>query len=212
MDTGIGIPKNRQHAIFDRFIQADIEDTNVFEGAGLGLSISKSYITMLGGKIWVESIENQGSQFYFTLPLKKTEVNHIETINDTEFKTDIGTKKISVLIVEDEEIASIYLSILLEDYSSKIFLAKNGEEAIDIFKKNPEIELVLMDIKMPKMGGYEASLRIRELNKNVIIIAQTALTFPGDKEKALRYGCTDYISKPIQATNLFSLIKKYFKK
>lgn len=212
MDTGIGIPKNRQHAIFDRFIQADIEDTNVFEGAGLGLSISKSYITMLGGKIWVESIEKQGSQFYFTLPLKETEANYIETVNDTEFKTDTNTKKISVLIVEDEEIASIYLSILLEDYSSRIFLAKNGEEAIEIFKKNPEIDLVLMDIKMPKMGGYEASLRIRELNKNVIIIAQTAFTFPGDKEKALRYGCTDYISKPIQATNLFSLIKKYFEK
>ncbi|WP_372745969.1 response regulator [Lutibacter sp.] len=210
MDTGIGIPKNRQKAIFDRFIQADINDTNVHEGSGLGLSISKSYITMLGGDIWVESIENKGSQFYFTLPIITDSKNYSKEQKEHSISPIAESKKIAVLIVEDEEIASLYLSILMEDFSSVIYRAKNGEEAIEIYKKHPEIDLVLMDIKMPKMGGYETSLMIREISKDVIIIAQTAFSFPGDKQKALRYGCTDYISKPIQATKLYALLKKYF--
>ena len=210
MDSGIGIPKNRQLAIFDRFVQADIHDIHVYEGSGLGLSISKSYIELLGGTIWVESIEKEGSSFYFTIPLNKEVVNTSSKIT-SELEAGIpSSTKINVLIVEDEESASIYLSIILEDYCKNIFRAKDGIEALEIFKANPTIDLILMDIKMPKMGGYEATLKIRELNKKVIIIAQTAFTFPGDKEKALLYGSTDFITKPIQINSLITLIKKYF--
>jgi len=211
MDSGIGIPKNRQTAIFNRFVQADIHDTNVYEGSGLGLSISKSYIELLGGIIWVESNENDGSKFYFTLPLNKEVVSSSSKIL-SELETDFfpSSKKINVLIVEDDQNASIYLSIILEDYCKNIYRAIDGIEALNIFKENPTIDLILMDIKMPKMSGYEATLKIRELNKDVIIIAQTAFTFPGDKEKALSYGCTDFIRKPIQQTSLISMTKKYF--
>ena len=210
MDTGIGIPKDRQLAIFERFIQADIDDEHVFEGSGLGLSISKSYVQMLGGEIWVESIEKQGAQFFFTIPINITSKNLLNNEAKKEEPNTTNSNKISVLIVEDEEIASIYLSIIMEDYCTTIYRSKNGEEALQIFKENPGIDLILMDIKMPKMNGYETALNIRELNKDIIIIAQTAFSFPGDKEKALRYGCTDYISKPIQANHLISMVKKYF--
>ena len=214
MDSGIGIPKNRQIAIFERFVQADIHDIHVYEGSGLGLSISKSYIELLGGTIWVDSIEKEGSKFYFTIPLNKETRNTSSKIlgeMETEMEAEIpNSKKINVLIVEDEESASIYLSIILEDYCENIYRAKDGIEALDIFKANPTIDLILMDIKMPKMGGYETTLKIRELNKEVIIIAQTAFTFPGDKEKALLYGSTDFITKPIQINSLITLIKKYF--
>ncbi len=208
-DTGIGIPLSRQAAIFERFIQADINDSHVHEGAGLGLSISSSYIKMLGGHIWVTSIENEGSQFYFTLPLNSKPSNKNTAIKGTPATETTNSKKIAVLIVEDEEIASDYLSIILEDYCSVIYTAKNGQEAVDIFQKNPDIKLVLMDIKMPIMNGYEASQKIWELNNNIIIIAQTAFSFPVDKEDALLHKCTDYISKPIKATDLIRLIRKH---
>jgi signal transduction histidine kinase/CheY-like chemotaxis protein len=210
MDTGIGIPKNRQTAIFERFIQADISDELVFDGSGLGLSISKSYVEMLGGEIWVESIENQGSQFFFTIPINSNNTVLKEIPHEIETTEAVNANKISVLIVEDEEIASIYLSIIMEDYCSSIYRAVNGEVALKVFNEHPEIDLILLDIKMPKMNGYETVLKIREKNRDVVIIAQTAFTFPGDQEKALRYGCTDYISKPIKATNLIALVKKYF--
>ncbi|MBP8793811.1 MAG: response regulator, partial [Lutibacter sp.] len=208
-DTGIGIPLSRQAAIFERFIQADINDSHVHEGAGLGLSISSSYIKMLGGHIWVTSIENEGSQFYFTLPLNSKPYHKNTAIKGTPATETANSKKIAVLIVEDEEIASEYLSIVLEDYCSVIYTAKNGQEAVDIFQKNPDIKLVLMDIKMPIMNGYEASQKIWELNNNIIIIAQTAFSFPVDKEDALLHKCTDYISKPIKATDLIRLIRKH---
>ena len=208
-DTGIGIPFNRQIAIFERFIQADINDSHVHEGTGLGLSISSSYIKMLGGHIWVTSIENEGSQFYFTLPLNSKPYHKNTAIKGTPATETANSKKIAVLIVEDEEIASDYLSIILEDYCSVIYTAKNGQEAVDIFQKNPDIKLVLMDIKMPIMNGYEASQKIWELNNNIIIIAQTAFSFPVDKEDALLHKCTDYISKPIKATDLIRLIQKH---
>jgi hypothetical protein len=209
-DSGIGIPLNRQQAIFERFIQADVYDTEAYEGAGLGLSIAKSYVTMLGGKIWVVSEEQKGATFYFTIPKKHT----IATLEKTVTKANNNKNNIhlNLLIVDDEEIAAVYLSILLEDFCTKIYRAKNGVEAVEIFKKNPTIDLILMDIKMPKMDGHEATQQIRALNKNVIIIAQTAFAYPEDQEKAMRYGCNDYISKPIQPTYLFELIKKYFEK
>ena len=205
MDSGIGIPKNRQTAIFNRFVQADIHDTNVYEGSGLGLSISKSYIELLGGIIWVESNENDGSKFYFTLPLNKEVVSSSSKIL-SELETDFfpSSKKINVLIVEDDQNASIYLSIILEDYCKNIYRAIDGIEALNIFKENPTIDLILMDIKLPDLNGYEVTKQIRNLNKNVVIIAQTAFAQNGDREKAISVGCTDYVSKPVDERLLYS--------
>jgi PAS domain S-box-containing protein len=210
-DSGIGIPKSRQQAIFDRFVQADLEDRKVYEGIGLGLSISKSYVEMLGGKIGVESEEGVGSRFYFTISFKKRKkVKTNMGARKPEVKKIFQIKKLNVLIVEDEETADTYLTIVMKQNSKKVFHAQNGVEAVEICRKNPEVDLVLMDIKMPVMGGYEATVKIRKFNNNVVIIAQTAFGFSTDRKKAIEAGCNDYISKPINRNELMDIIGRYF--
>ena len=210
-DTGIGIPKNRQKAIFDRFVQADIEDKNVYEGSGLGLSISKSYIEMMGGKIWVNSKEGSGSTFYFTLPLIKETIEKPKPQIDNSNLSDLAlSKKINVLIAEDDDYAFQYLNIILEGYFNTVYRATTGLQAIKICENHPELDLILMDIKMPIMNGYEATKSIRKFNKNIIIIAQTAYALMGNKEEAHTAGCNEYISKPIKKTKLIKYLKKYF--
>ena len=214
-DTGIGVPKNRQEAIFERFIQADINDKMAKQGAGLGLSISKAFVKALGGEMWLESEENVGSTFYFTLPYKIDPIEKNKKIVSVFINKNkvVKTSKmngLTILVAEDDEISETLLSIAIESISTKILKAKTGVEAIEIFKENPSIDLILMDIQMPEMGGYEATKFIREINKDVIIIAQTAFGLAGDKEKAIESGCNDYISKPINKNDLLKLIKKYF--
>ncbi len=207
-DTGIGIPVNKQQVIFDRFVQADIEDTRVFEGSGLGLSISKAYAEMLAGSLTVQSEEGKGSMFTLIIP-------HI-TDSVVEQKQNFGTAKIQndvpeffdtdLLIVEDEEVSADYLEIVVKNNFRSIFVARNGVEAIELVKANPGIGVVLMDIKMPVMGGNEATQEIRKFNKEVIIIAQTAFVFRGDKERALDAGCNAYLTKPINRKTLLEQI------
>ncbi|SNR70499.1 PAS domain-containing hybrid sensor histidine kinase/response regulator [Lutibacter flavus] len=210
-DHGIGIPKERQKAIFKRFIQADIKDTMARQGAGLGLAISKAYAEILGGKIWVESEKEKGSTFYFTIPYKtrfkpKTKSTNIVTNEELDHKI----KKLKILIVEDDEASDLLISIMLENINREILHANSGFEAIEICKKNLDLDLILMDIKMPVMDGYEATNKIREFNNNSIIIAQTAYALEGDKEKALKSGCNEHISKPIIKNNFMSILTKYF--
>jgi signal transduction histidine kinase/CheY-like chemotaxis protein len=212
-DTGIGVPKHRQVAIFERFVQADIEDKMALQGAGLGLAITKSYVEMLGGKIWVESEEGLGSTFYFTLPYTTTLIenteNNIVAPADTAYSF---ANKLKILIVEDDETSEKLISINVTDFSNEVIKARNGIEGIEICRNIPDIDLILMDIQMPLMNGYEASRQIRHFNNDVIIIAQTAFGLSGDREKAIAAGCNDYITKPISKTALMSLIHKYFKK
>ncbi len=212
-DTGIGIPKDRQEAIFERFIQADISDKMARQGAGLGLSISKAYVEMLGGKIWVESEEGIGSTFYFTLPYnaEPEEKKVVEkVILAQEEKNKI--KKLKILIAEDDVVSEMLITIDVEKFSKEILKAENGFEAIEVCRNNPDIDLILMDILMPVMNGYEATRQIRQFNKDVVIIAQTAFGLSGDREKAIEAGCNDYITKPINKDELIALIQKYFGK
>jgi PAS domain S-box-containing protein len=208
-DTGMGIPKNRQEAIFDRFVQADIEDSRVLEGAGLGLSISKAYVEMLGGNIWVESEENAGSAFYFTLPYVEKEV--VQSCIAPEIsKTENPSKSLKILIVEDDEISEQLIRIGIRHFGSEILVAQTGLQAVEICRNNTDIDLVMMDIKLPLLDGFEATRRIRKFNKNLVIIAQTAYGLHGDKEKALLAGCNDYYSKPIEKQMFSEIIHKYF--
>jgi len=209
-DTGIGISKDRQEAVFERFIQADIADRMAYQGAGLGLAISKAYVEMLGGKIWLESDEGIGSRFYFTLPYDIPMENepHEPTSSATDSHDAPG--KLKILIAEDDEASEILLTILAKDFCRELLIAKTGYETIDACRDNPDIDLILMDIQMPEMGGYEATRQIRALNKEVIIIAQTAFGLEGDREKSLTAGCNDYISKPIDRDEFLELIHKYF--
>lgn len=207
-DTGIGIPRDRIQAIFNRFEQADIEDTRAFEGSGLGLTISRAYTEMLGGKLSVESEEGIGSKFIFTIPYVKTIKKEIEQPPEDIIYNPAKIKKLNLLIVEDEEVSAELLEVMLEDMFKKINFARTGIEAVEICRKNPEIDLVLMDVKLPEMDGYTATRKIRKFNKNIIIIAQTAYALLGDKEKAIEAGCNDYISKPIDKKLLLEMINK----
>jgi PAS domain S-box-containing protein len=209
-DTGFGIPDNRQMAVFDRFVQADIADSRAFQGAGLGLSISRAYVEMLGGEIWVESKEGIGSAFYFTIPYNS------EFINNSLIPTAMGkgennkNKILKILIVEDDEPSEILISMAVRNISKLVLKVRTGADAIETCRNNPDIDLILMDVKMPEMDGYEATRQIRLFNKQVIIIAQTAFGLAEEKEKAMDAGCNDYISKPLDIALLTGLIKNYF--
>ena len=211
-DTGVGIPKNRQTAIFNRFEQADIQDTRAFEGSGLGLSIARSYVEMMGGVMWMSSTEGIGSEFKFTLPYKKT-IHKAERI-ESETVIDCEKNKIdqfTVLIAEDERVNKQYFEIAFRDKFREMIFVETGEQAIATCLKNPDIDLVLMDIKMPEMNGIIATQEIRKFNSDIIIIAQTAYATIEDKEIALYAGCDDYITKPIKRELLFEIIASHIK-
>lgn len=207
-DTGIGIPGNRIDAIFDRFIQADIEDRMAYEGSGLGLSIVKSYIKILKGDIWVESTEGKGSTFYFTLPFEIGESR--KTSTELKEKKSENNGNLNILIVEDDKTSKYHLQIILEKFDGKKYYAGTGEQALEIFKNNPDINLILMDIKLPIMDGLEATRKIRQFNSEVIIIAHSAYALSSDRQKSLEAGCNEFIGKPIIKEKLFDLIANYF--
>ena len=209
-DTGIGIPAERQQHIFDRFTQADIEDKMAYQGAGLGLSITKAYVEMLGGKIRVESEAGKGSTFYFTLPGISGKEKESPPQPASAAVNWYDARKLKTLIVEDDEISKILLEKSIQKFCSVIFKAVTGTEALEICRNNPDIDLILMDIRLPGMDGYEVTRQIRQFDKKVVIIAQTAFGLEGDRETALEAGCDDYISKPINLDELFRKVKKHF--
>ena len=211
-DSGIGIPENQKEMIFERFRQGSESFNRGYEGSGLGLSIAKSYVEMLGGKIWVESEERKGSIFYFTIPYnavseEKTTIKNVTIEKDKE----VQLKTLKILIVEDDEVSYSGLTKTLQKISKEVLHAITGVQAVEACRNNPDLDLVLMDIRMPNMDGNEATRQIRQFNKDVIIIAQTAFAFTGDREKAIEAGCNDYISKPIKSTLLYELIKKHIR-
>jgi CheY-like chemotaxis protein len=210
-DSGIGIPANRQRAIFNRFEQADIEDKRALQGSGLGLAITKAYVEMLGGNLWVESETDKGSIFYFTLPYV-TDSKEIENvkIEDAIVSVEDSVRKLNILIAEDDEPSKRLLNITVKPISKNIGFSKTGSETIKVCQNNQDIDLVLMDIQMPETNGLEATRQIRQFNKEVIIIAQAAYVSAEDENKALQAGCNAYISKPINQEKLMTLINTFF--
>ncbi|MGG7036491.1 MAG: PAS domain S-box protein [Flavobacterium sp.] len=210
-DTGTGIDDSQIDIVFERFRQTNESISRNHEGAGLGLAITKSFVEMLGGEIWVESQLGKGSTFYFTLPYNHNDIKtEIAPVNETV--TEINTiTNLKVLIAEDDEISAKLLNLSVKNISNTILRARNGEEAVELAQNNPDIDLILMDIQMPKMDGYQAAATIRQFNPDVIIVAQSAFAFSEDVEKALNAGCTSHISKPVKKAELLKLANKYFK-
>lgn len=210
-DTGIGISIDRQKAIFERFIQADFNDKMARQGAGLGLAIAKAYVELLGGKIWVESEIEKGSVFYFTIPyLYQVEENNIAQNVVPMHSIPCEIKNLKILVTEDDKISRMLILKVLEPFGQNIMTAQTGVEAVEICRNNPDIDLILMDIQMPQMNGYEATKEIRKFNKEVIILAQTAFALEGDKAKTIEAGCSGYISKPIKKEELSHLLQHFF--
>ena len=212
-DTGMGIPADRQQAIFERFVQADISDIQANQGAGLGLSISKAYVQMLGGKIWVESQLGKGSVFYFTIPYHPVIAEKAITGKEVlEQRPEEPGLKLKILIVDDDETSGKLISIVVADVCRELIKAGDGLEAVEASRMNPDLDLILMDVQLPLLNGYEATRQIRQFNNKVVIISQTAFGLTGDREKSINAGCNDYISKPIKKEILLALIDKYFSK
>lgn len=209
-DTGIGIPKEKKEQIFEIFTQVENTLTRNYNGAGIGLSISKKLVVSLGGNIWVDTEIGRGSTFYFTIPTEKLEITNKKDLSDLLVKSETLTKnKKTILIVEDDDLSFQYLNVVINKNNIHSLWAKNGKESIIFCEENADIDLVLMDINMPIMNGMEAAFEIKKLRPNLPIIAQTAYATHGDKEKFLKAGFDDYISKPIKKQELIIKINKY---
>jgi len=211
-DTGIGISEDKHDIIFDSFRQASASNTKIYGGTGLGLAITKKMVELLGGEIWVKSAPEQGSTFYFTMPYQPTFISDDENLNGSIVKR---AKKLilenkTLLVVEDDDQSYFFFESILKKTKSKIVRAIDGQEAVD-FCNNQKFDLILMDIRLPKMNGYVATKKIKELHPEIKIIAQTAFAMVGEKERCLEAGCDDYISKPINIAELFNTIEKNLK-
>ena len=200
-DEGIGIPKEKLTTIFDAFSQADASTTRQFGGTGLGLTISYRLVDMLGGKLKVESELNKGSKFFFSIPIKQGKNFTSNKINS------INLKNLKILLAEDNQANQMFMKIILDKLNITYDIANNGLEAVKLAQKN-SYDLILMDINMPIMGGEEATKEIRKFN-NIPIIALTANSLDGDKEKFLKAGMNDYLSKPLDIEKLKNILHKY---
>ncbi len=207
-DTGIGISNEDKKYIFERFGQASSTNKAIFGGTGLGLSISKGLVEMFGGNIWMESIYKKGSAFYFTLPLKTKLQMKTYRNNDSmqEIMSMPNWEKYNFLVVDDNKPAQQLFKAMLKPTRSNLKFASNAKAAIQTIKDHENIDMVLMDIRMPGISGLEATKILKKLKPGIPVIAQTAYALAGDREKALEAGCDDYISKPINIDELLKVI------
>jgi len=210
-DTGIGMNKFILDKLFRMNEGTNRKGTGGEPSTGLGLILCKDFVDKLGGEIWAESQEGEGSTFYFTLPGSnepegKSDIRNIVSPH----KTYTGIKPLKILIAEDDDTSEMLIAITLKKFSKVFLKAATGSEAVKICRANPDIDLILMDIQMPEMDGYEATRRIRQFNANVVIIAQTAFGKINESELAREAGCNEYIPKPLNLDTLRKLMLKHF--
>jgi signal transduction histidine kinase/CheY-like chemotaxis protein len=210
-DTGIGIPQDKQTKIFDRFFQLEEHQALNLGGFGLGLAISKNIINLLGGKIWMTSKVGEGSSFFFRIPYNEANKQLVEKPNSKKAgaKTWSDLRDVRILIAEDDDMNFMFMEEILTKSGAKIVRAVNGLEAINIAESEEDIDVILMDVKMPEVDGLEASKYISMIRPDIPIIAQTAYAMSGDRTRCLESGCSAYITKPIDQSQLFLLIERY---
>ena len=207
-DTGIGLPVGKEDEIFNRFSKFSNNEDKLYGGTGIGLTIARHLVKHMGGDIWVEPQPTLGTTFFFTIPFQKIIAPEYPKAQ-TWTSTNINWEGKTFLVAEDEEDNFRYLEVALSLFNASLIWARDGKEAVDVFKKVGHIDLVLMDIKMPGMDGYEATRQIKRINKSVPVIAQTAYAMLGERELSLNAGCDEYISKPINYQDLLDLIQRF---
>ncbi len=207
-DTGIGIDPEEKDSIFECFRKTESAKRKIYGGTGLGLAIAKGLVEAMGGKIWVDSEKEKGSTFYYTIPYQPF---HEEIVEEPEEQyISLNWQKYHILVVEDDMACLALINELLEETKIKISNAITGLEAVKICRKDSSINIILMDMRLPEMDGYEATQRIKEFRPDIPIIAQTAHALSDDRKKCISAGCDDYLTKPIIQNILFDVISKYF--
>jgi len=208
-DTGIGIPKESQKIIFERFGQVESSYKKNFQGTGLGLAITKRLVELLGGKIWLESDENKGATFYFTLP-NKISPGREENLPEKTQNT-LNLKGKFILVVEDDVLNYTVLKSMLDVTGAKHIWIKNGQKAYDYYQeKSNVIDLILLDIQLPEMNGMEFTEKVR-INDDIPIVALSAYVLKNEREEILEKGANDFLPKPIKSSLLYEVISKYLK-
>jgi len=205
-DTGIGIEADFHEKIFELFRKVGQENLRLYDGVGLGLAICKGNIDLLKGRIWTESEPGQGSRFYFTLPYEPVYEEETSSIKKMEITSNLND--LTVLVAEDDDINFRYIKEIFKSTGAEILHAVNGKEAVEMCQNNNKINIVLIDIKMPVMNGYEAIKKIREIRPQLPIIAQTAFALSNEMLKAFNAGSNDYISKPFKKDQLLAIVAK----
>jgi PAS domain S-box-containing protein len=207
-DTGIGIPAEMQQAIFDFFRQVEDSHTRQHDGLGIGLSISKKIAETLHASIRVESEHAKGSTFSLFVPV---EINNFEnkTGNLAESANSLLLTQQTILIAEDDPTSLMLIMKIMKDIQVNLLTAENGQQALELFRANPDIKLVLMDLKMPVMDGYEATRQIKSLRPEIPVVALTAYALTKDKPKAIEAGCDALVTKPVNKTVLFKTIQSF---
>lgn len=208
-DTGIGIAPDKLDLIFDRFRQAEEGMTRKYGGTGIGLFISKYIVNLLGGKIWVDSQLSNGTTFYFTIPYETMQQTVVGERKFFTSKPQYNWQGRVIVIAEDVDTNYLLLKSILADTHAQIFWARDGEEVINICEQSRKVDVVLMDIQMPKINGYDATAIIKNRFPDIIVIAQTAYAMPNDNVRCFEVGCNDYVSKPINATLLLQKIESH---
>jgi PAS domain S-box-containing protein len=208
-DTGIGIAPADQELIFDRFGQVKDTYTRNTSGTGLGLAISKSIVELLKGEIWLDSKENIGSTFYFKIPVEYS-LQKPEIKEEPEYKKqDFNWSNRQILVVEDDDMNYKVIKSILARTKVRIIRVENGREAVDLALSDIKFDLVIMDIQLPVLNGYDATRQIRG-NKDIPVIAVTAYAMPGEKEKSIEAGCKHFITKPFNRNELLHKISGSF--
>ncbi|MCK9451485.1 MAG: response regulator [Bacteroidales bacterium] len=209
-DTGMGIEAGMHDLIFKRFRQLDYSSTKKYGGTGLGLSIIKGLIDLLEGSISLESTLGEGSVFRFRLPSVVVMVEQQKAVSNVSTPRQYNWSDKTFLIVEDERTNYNLLMIMLRPSKAKLAWAKDGQEAIDYVKQNPgATDLILMDIRLPNVNGYEATIAIKKIDKSIPVITQTAYAMDVEVQKAIQAGCDAYITKPIDRGQLLETIFRF---
>ncbi|MCX6268637.1 MAG: response regulator [Bacteroidetes bacterium] len=204
-DSGIGISMKDQGHIFNNFIQGDNSNTRYHEGSGLGLSIAKGLTELLGGRIWIDSVVGEGSSFYFTIPIDQSCPEQAVNQNSS---FDLPQKPL-ILVADDEETNCVLLARILRKEELEVLIVTNGQQAVDACRKNPSVSLILMDLKMPVMDGFEATRNIKAFNPHLPVIALTAYALGGDEKRVLEAGFDDYLTKPLKKELLMRKLIQY---
>jgi len=212
-DTGVGLSRDELDMIFERFKRTRQSEEKNIVGTGLGLAISKNLVQLLGGEMWVNSVAGSGTTFLFTLPYLKPTILPTDRGGDHyRHETSYNWSGKTILVAEDDLNSFKFLRELLDKTGVEILHAPNGKMAVEIFRSDTDIDLVIMDIQMPEMDGLEATKLIKKMNFQIPVIAQTAFAMAGDKEKFQKAGCDEYIPKPVNMNQILAIINHFLTK